>query len=691
MSFQLDDWLKKQLGVDEIDRPFYDPKSIQPADEREWLVTNGLGSYGSGSISGANTRRYHGLLTAALDPPASRHLLLTRIDEHFAGENISTNLWTPDVVSPRGYEKLAAFSIYPCPVWVFEFESGYLVKQVFMLPGKQHTYVGYTWEAKPGKEQEEQQLDLHVIANFRDFHSKTQGNSGWHFQQQQKPGSVRIKAYGEAQELHITFSQGEYRQDGSWYVGYFYPREVERGLSDREDNYHTGLISCKLKHGKSVLVMASLEPVDFMPNLTDALGDLVRYQDSLLLQADSPEHPAVKRLVLAADKFVVRRKSTGSQSIIAGYPWFNDWGRDAMISMPGLTLATGRLEAGRRVLTTFQNYLSQGMLPNSFADGGQDPSYNTIDATLWWAWSLKKYFQYTQDSDFIKDALPGLESVVEHHVNGTRFNIKLDENDGLLSGGANGVQLTWMDAKVGDYVVTPRNGKAVEICALWYHFLKTLAEFKEMFDEDSSEYEELAEKTRQGFQAFWNPARKCLYDVIGEDGSKDDSLRPNQLLAVSLHGDLLNAHQKAEVLSAVEVDLLTPFGLRSLAPKHPNYKGRYGGGKRSANQYDRDITYHQGSVWTWLLGPWIDARMVVHGEDNADNIQVINSQIALLLHHHLLCEAGLGNISELFDGDSPHKPQGCIAQAWSVAELLRVFNEYPQLQGKSKVLEAVSA
>jgi glycogen debranching enzyme len=267
----------------------------------------------------------------------------------------------------------------------------------------------------------------------------------------------------------------------------------------------------------------------------------------------------------------------------------------------------------------------------------------------------------------------------------------MDEADGLISGGADGVQLTWMDAKVGDLVVTPRQGKAVEISALWYHFLMTLAEFKKKLGQDGTHYAAMAEKTKAGFQSFWNPAKNCLFDVINKDGSKDDSLRPNQLLACSLHADLLHDEQKSAVLAIVEAELLTPFGLRSLSAKHPDYKPRYGNGKRSANQYERDICYHQGTVWAWLLGQWIDARMIVHGEENEDNIRFINAQLALLLHHHMLLEGGLGSISEIFDGDPPHKAQGCVAQAWSVAELLRAFSEYPELHGQAKVLDAVLA
>ncbi len=726
MSFDLDLWFAEKLGADfAFERPFYDPKSIDPDDRREWLVTNGLGSFGSGSMSGANSRRYHGLFVAALEPPTKRTLLLSRIDEHLGGENISTNLWTPDVVNPRGYEKIVAFSIYPCPHWVYELEAGYLIKLVFMLPGKQHSYVGYSWHSKqnegasqpgasqpggaqpgaaqpgaaqPGATQQGaaqpgatgQQLDLHVITNFRDFHSETHGSREWRFQQEHDQNSVCIRAYEGAQELFINFAAGKWVPDANWYDGYFYPRELERGLPDREDAFHAGYLQLNLTDGDSILLTASLEPMEELLTLEEALRELVRHREGLLAQAGSPSHPAVKRLVLAADNFIVQRQTTDSQSIIAGYHWFTDWGRDAMISLPGLTLTTGRLSEARSILSTFQSYLSEGMLPNNFPDQGAEPQYNTLDATLWWSWALKKYLLASRDGEFVKLALPAMESVVDHHLKGTRFNIKVDEEDGLLSGGADGAQLTWMDAKVDGLVVTPRQGKAVEVNALWYSFLRTLSLFKSSLGQDSTQYDELAERTKSGFQQFWNAERKCLYDVINIDGSFDDSVRPNQILALSLQKDLLSEEQKESILKTVEAELLTPLGIRSLSPKDAKYKSKYGTGKRSSNQYDRDMTYHQGTVWTWLLGQWIDARMNVQGE-NEDNVRYINAQLALLLHHHLLFEAGLGTISEIFDGDPPHKAHGCIAQAWSVAELLRVFGEYEELQGSARQLSAAGA
>lgn len=681
MVLKLGEWLEKLTGLSIADMPATDGKSIKADDEREWLVTNGLGSYASSSISGANTRRYHGLFVASLNPPTSRTALFSRIDEYVNGENISTNFWEPDLIEPKGFKRILTFTFYPCPTWVYDMPDGYLIKQVIMLPEKQDSYIHYFWESKPEKNQPVK-LDLHVLLNHRDFHGDTHADDSWKFQQEFSNGKLKARAFDGATELSISFRHGEWSPAGDWYRNYYYPRENERGLGDREDLHHLGVLSTTIESGESFLVSASLEPQNVQTDAAELLRELIQYREQLIKAAGSPNHAAVRRLTLAADQFIVRRNSTQSQSIIAGYHWFNDWGRDSMIGLPGLTLATGRPDIAKSILQTFQKHLSEGMLPNNFPDSGEQPQYNTSDATLWWAWALKKYYEASGDLDFVKEALPGLESVVEHHLSGTRYNLRVDE-DGLLSGGADNVQLTWMDAKVGDFVVTPRRGKAVEISALWYSFLRTLAKLKKAAGQDASRYEELAAKTKTGFQSFWNAQKNCLYDVIGEDGVKDDSVRPNQIFALSLEPDLLEPEQMKAVMKIVEAELLTPLGLRSLSPKHPSYVGKYGNGKKSADQWERDGSYHQGTVWAWLLGPWIDARMNTFGIDQ-ENIVTVNAHLALILHHHVCFEAGLGSISEIFDGDSPHKAAGCIAQAWSVAELLRVFSDYPELQGLTR-------
>jgi len=673
MSFDLVSWLRSQIGAYGLEIPLVDISARSPDDRREWLLTNGLGSFASASIWGANTRRYHGLLIAALEPPVRRTLLLARIDELLDGEELATNYWTSGAVSPEGYKRLVAFTIYPTPTWVFAVPAGHLVKQVAMLPGKQEVVVGYTWIGdKPAR------LSLDFLVNFRDYHAQTRGSSDWQFQQDVQAERVKVRAYESAQELTLAFSRGSYRQAPSWYWNYYWPREHERGLEFHEDNFHPGALELTLEPGESATVRAGLDNGITAGSIQEVVQTLVAGQQRLVELAGKPSDEDVKRLVLAADSFVVQRRSTAAQSIIAGYPWFSDWGRDSMISLPGLTLATGRPDVARSILQTFGHYVNQGMLPNNFPDSGLTPQYNTSDATFWWAWALLRYYQKTDDLEFVSSQLPLLDSVVTWHRQGTRYRLHVDESDGLVSGGEAGVQLTWMDAKVAGYVVTPRQGKAVEINALWFNFLKILAQLHATAGGDGSEYAALAEKVRTGFSAFWNPESGCLFDVIHEDGSKDASIRPNQLLALSLPFELVSPEQARSTLAVVERDLLTPLGLRTLAPSDAHYQGRYGGGKVEANQYDRDITYHQGTVWPWLLGPWVEARMKVFG-DHPENTRFISEHLAAI-RKHILTEAGLGSVSEIFDGDRPHQACGCIAQAWSVAELLRVLSDYRQLR-----------
>lgn len=714
MSFDLTKWLREQVGDNDLECPPLDMSGAKPEDEREWLVTNGMGSFASGGILGANTRRYHGLLIASLDAPVRRTVMFTRMDEvvEVGGERVelATNHWAGGHVAPQGYKHLKAFTNRPTPTWVYAITGGVIVKQVMMQPKKQQVVVGYTW-IPDGESKDSVKLTLHMLANYRDFHSPTRGANEWRFEQHISGNGVNVKAFDSARGLRISFDEGSYKGDGSWYWNYQWPREWERGLDDREDNYHLGALEVELTAGKTFTVCGSLlAPLgDELPtaehvSATNALKAVVGHQKELLRLAGNPKSAFLRNLVLACDQFVVDRKSTQAHSIIAGYHWFGDWGRDSMISMPGLTLTTGRADVARGILKTFGRYVSQGMLPNYFPDSGQEPEYNTLDATLWWAWSLYKYHQATGDLKFVKEQLPLLDSVVDWHRKGTRHHIKLDESDGLVAGGEPGVQLTWMDAKCGDFVVTPRQGKAVEINALWYNLLKTLEFFHRalapvgagaarslhqsaeadgvgattlsaVVDNAAADtYARLAEKTRQGFAQFWNSERGCFYDVIRDDGSKDSSIRPNQLFALSLPFQCVTAEQAKSALEVVEKELLTPKGMRTLEPKDPEYKGIYGCGHASANQYLRDITYHQGTVWPWLLGAWVDARIKVHGSDESNKSFVREKLNGL--EAHMTQEGCVGSISEIFDGDAPHRDRGCIAQAWSVAELTRVLAEH---------------
>jgi predicted glycogen debranching enzyme len=691
MSFDIQTWLRGQIGDNSLECPLIDISKREPGDDREWLETNGLGSYASAGIWGANTRRYHGLLVASLNPPVQRTVMLSRIDEVVAGESgsqsLATNHWQSGVVAPDGYKHVSAFTTAPSPTWVFELADGVLVKQVAFIPGTNRVAIGYTWLAANGGKGKSIKLSLSIIGTNRDFHGETHGWNDWRFAQKVDGNSVNVKAWADAPAYTLTFDRGTYTTDGAWYWGYHWPREAERGLNESEDLQHLGTLTVALEAGQSVTIVAEAgEKANFV-SIADAVKASWAHKQELLKKAGNPKDAVLKQLVLAADQFVVHRNSTDGNSIIAGYHWFGDWGRDSMISLSGLTLSSGRPEAAKSILETFGKYLSEGMLPNFFPDGGQKPEYNTSDATFWWAWALYKYFEKTGDLSFVRKQLPLLESVVEWHKKGTRHRLRLDSQDGLIAGGEPGVQLTWMDAKCGDYVVTPRQGKAVEINALWYNFLMTLDFFEGKVREADAttagasprqaleDYAGMAAKAKAGLAKFWNAERGCLVDVIRDDGSKDESIRPNQLFAISLPYVAFSEDQARSILAVVEAELLTPKGLRTLSPHDPAYQGKYGLGKAKANQYDRDITYHQGTVWPWLFGCWVNARVFAHGATK-ENFAHIGNYLAAI-KAHIFAEAGVGSISEICDGDAPHTPRGCVAQAWSVAELLRVMTEYP--------------
>lgn len=712
-NFDIAGWLKHQAGASryclnipkiELGEPIAD-------DRREWLIANGLGSYASANIWGANTRRYHGLFVPALDPPVGRRVLLSHIDEVVtcadeSGE-LATNFWLSGSVAPQGYKKVVAFSPYPVPTWVYSVAHGFLIKQVAMLPGKQAVYVGYSWIGYKPIE-----LSLHLMANNRDFHGETHGNNDWVFEQSLSTENSQtrntIKAAGDDSELVISFNHGEYRQHQDWYWNYHWPREEERGLPDREDNLHAGEIKVELANSESITICASLagDTPENVPEIDQVVEQIAAYHKQLIDNASDVNEQLneirqelanleqaangksagledLKQLILAGDAFVVKRASTDSPSIIAGYHWFNDWGRDSMISLPGLALSTGRTEIAKGILRTFGKYLSEGMLPNNFPDSGQVPQYNTGDATFWWAWALYRYYVMTNDEALVAEQLPLLDSVVDWHVAGTRYCLHVDHVDGLIQGGVPGYALTWMDARCGDYAVTPRIGKPVEINALWYNFLRIL-DYLHAVGGDANQrrtmYLDIADCAQKGFESFWNDEKGCLYDVINNDGSKDDSVRPNQLFAISLPFELISGDRAKSILNVVEKELLTPMGLRTLSPQAHDYHYRYGDGKASANQYDRDITYHQGTVWPFLFGAWVDARVKVFGK-NENNWQFIKQHLEPI-RKHIMADGSLGFVSEIFDAEPTgpsQMPQGCVAQAWSVAELLRILTEYPEL------------
>jgi predicted glycogen debranching enzyme len=489
---------------------------------------------------------------------------------------------------------------------------------------------------------------------------------------------VAIMAHAEAKPLYLLNSGGEIRPEPTWYNNFDLAIERYRGLSDREHHLHAATIAIMLNPGESSTIVASTEST---PNLNGETAHQQRQSHSqqrlqswhAINAEDQPKPPWIQQLILAADQFIVDRPSPSDptgKTIIAGYPWFSDWGRDTMISLPGLTLITGRPEIARSILRTFAQYVDRGMIPNRFPDAGEVPEYNTADATLWYFEAIRQYHQVTGDDQLLQELFPVLAAIVDWHCRGTRYNIHLDPSDGLLYAGESGVQLTWMDAKVGDWVVTPRIGKPIEINALWYNALRTIAQFARQLNQPDQDYVAKADRVHRNFSRFWNTELGYCNDVLdGLDGD-DVSLRPNQLFAVSLpngrgvHWPLLfNPSQQRGIVDICAQKLLTSYGLRSRSPDRPQYQGHYGG-----NQLQRDGAYHQGVTWGWLIGPFVQAHLRAY-QNPAAARQFLQPMADQLSAH------GLGSLSEIFDGDAPIAPRGCIAQAWTVAEVLRVWHE----------------
>ncbi len=637
---------------------------VGAAERREWLVTNGIGGYASGTVAGLPTRRYHGLLVAALQPPLGRTVLLSKLDETatYAGRAypLFSNRWGNGAVEPAGYHHIERFRLEgTTPTWSFACADALLEKRVWMQPGANTTYIRFDLRRASAP----LALFIKALVNTRDYHALTRGGD-WQTAIQPVRHGLRVTAFEGATPLYLLSAGVEVTPEHQWYRGYFLRQEDTRGLDALDDNLYAGEFTALLQPGESLTLVASTEPE---PDLDGDAAYLVRqdYERRLLTgsgQAAAP--PWIRQLVQAADQFIVRRTTPGNadgRSIIAGYHWFGDWGRDTMISLPGLTLTTGHYEVAASILRTFARYVDRGMLPNRFPDAGEAPEYNTVDATLWYFEAIRAYFEATGDNGLLRDLYPVLQDIIEWHRRGTRYSIHVDPADGLLYAGEPGVQLTWMDAKVGDWVVTPRIGKPVEINALWYNALRSMADFARRLGQPADDYEALAEQAHAGFARFWNPAAGYCYDVIDGPQGNDPALRPNQLFAVSLPHSPLDIAKQRTVVDICARQLLTSYGLRSLAPDDSAFIGHYGGDQRQ-----RDGAYHQGTVWGWLIGPFVTAHLHVYRDPAA-----ARALLAPFAHH--LADHGLGSVSEIFDGDPPFTPRGCIAQAWSVAELLRAW------------------
>jgi predicted glycogen debranching enzyme len=650
---------------------------------REWLVTNGLGGYASGTISGRLERRYHGLLVAALPSPHGRILMLSQLAERV---QIADGRWrqlgNPDGGQPEAPPAgdglcLTEFRLEnQLPVWRYELDGVIIEKDVLLLYGQNTCYITFRLLSK----HESICLELRPLMNFREHELPVSHPLN---------GSYGVSMHGDRYEITTGWAELVLRlvlrgdvptfiNEGGVKREFFYEREAERGYEALGVLWSPGCFRVNLSPLQEATLIASTEPWNRM--LALSAGEAVEFSHQRRQRLIRAAHPKARvspaaDLVLAADQFIInpvgrikdaeRAHATGDEvrTIIAGYHWFTDWGRDTMISLEGLTLVTGRqIEAGW-ILRTFAHYLRDGLIPNLFPEGGKEGLYHTADATLWYFHALDRYLHYTDDRQTLQGLLPALVDIAEHHLRGTRFGIRVDPADGLLAQGEAGYQLTWMDAKVHGWVVTPRRGKAVEINGLWYNALRLLAEWlrQERGDKAASPWDKHAARAKASFnRRFWHSNGGYLYDVVDGEHGDDPALRPNQVLAIALRHPVLDPERWKPVMDTVRERLATPLGLRSLDRQNENYKPQYFGDLRA-----RDAAYHQGTVWAWLVGPFIDAWLKVYPDDRAGAQQWLE---AFRSHLHQAC---VGSISEIFDAETPFTPRGCIAQAWSVAEVLR--------------------
>lgn len=639
--------------------------------ELEWLETNGLGGWASASVSGCNTRRYHGLLVAATNPPTERLALVSKLDECIIIGDKRIELGTNDygdIVHPTGFTHIQKFSKTFFPEWLYESDGIQMKKTIAMVHGENTTLIIYEILKSPSSFT----MELLPLISARGYHAlKNRHNNIW-WDAQFSDGIFRTQPNEQAPVVYMSIPGASYTHRPDWFHKFNYAVDKYRGQEFEEDLFNHGIFNVELKEGDSLGIIVSTQ--DPAERSAHQLLTTERKRRQLLLE-NAPEDETTRKLILAADQFIVQRKIYNSQgnvepgaTVIAGYHWFTDWGRDTMISLPGLCICTGRFDDAKRILAAFASSVSQGMLPNRFRDYGEEPEYNNVDGTLWFFIAVYKYLQASGDREFVlQHILPVLGNIIDWHQKGTRYQIK-ETGDGLLYSAEDGVQLTWMDAKVGDWVVTPRKGKAVEVNALWYNALCIFAKLLHLKNEhaQAGKFEERAQITKESFSTrFWNEQKQCLFDVV-DDEVRDERIRPNQLFAISLPFPLLDGDKANAVISVVSEKLYTPVGLRSLPSDDHDYVGVYGG-----DVWHRDASYHQGTVWSWLLGPYIDAIIKTNSLQGLKEARKIINDFK----YHLY-EGAIGSISEIFDGDAPHHSRGCIAQAWSVAEVLRVITEY---------------
>ena len=659
---------------------------------QEWLVTNGLGGYASGTVSGAITRRYHGLLIAALPNPQGRMMMLNGLSERLRLPDrrvVYTGAEELAGITPENTIPVAEFRLEAGrPVWVYEV-GGFVLEKRLMMPYWQNTvHITYHLLAGDGR----LRLGLRPAIHFRPHDAPvsspderqyvlTVGGDQFEITSRKDLPTLRLLTRGPS--VAFTFDR---KETGS----IPYPTERSRGYDWEGSLWSPGYFRTDLGPGDRTTLTASTENWETARALSPENAFHAELDRRKRILAEAPPRvqtgPAAE-LVLAADQFLImpvgrtidatRAHASGDEvrTVIAGYHWFTDWGRDTMISLEGLTLATGRKNEAGWILRTFANYIRDGLIPNLFPEGEKEGQYNTADATLWYFHALHRYLELTGDRATLRLLLPKLVDIVDHHMRGTCFGIAVDAKDGLLRQGQEGYALTWMDAKVGDWVVTPRRGKAVEINALWYNALCLLEQWleDEAENDKAREIGETAARVKESFnRRFWFEKGGYLYDVVdAENGGNDNACRPNQVFAISLDHPVLEPAHWTAVMNVVKEQLLTPVGLRTLAPGHPDFKAKYDGDLRA-----RDAAYHQGTVWPWLIGPYADALLRVH-PDEAKTVQNLLQGLVPQLE-----EACIGSLSEIFDAEPPYTARGCVAQAWSVAEMLRSWAKASQTESR---------
>jgi len=680
----------------------------------EWLCTNGLGGYASGTVAGANTRKYHGLLVVAAKPPVQRYVVLSRVEDRIVsgpvssgnGGNggggsgsaaiydLSTNEFA-DIIHPQGYKQLVAFELRHGPVWRYQLGDAIVEKSITLVHGQDAVIVRYdlisAGSAGPLK------LQMQPMLAGRDFHATIQLHQRpWWTVSMQTGNALALSAPECPVKLVLSHNADKFHVNACWWYNFTFRQERQRGYPDREDLWTPGVLEFTLTAGNPVGFIASTRAIPWSRQQELIDSAKTRYQGlAHAFDRIDPQDELLSTLSVAADQFIVARAaevpatqpngagaanaSNTGKSVIAGYPWFEDWGRDTFISLAGLTLVTGHFDVARSILATFADHMRRGLLPNRFPDKSFTPDYNTVDASMWYVHAAYQYWRYSGDLPFLTKYLyPKLCEIMECYRDGTDLGIRMD-SDGLIRAGDGNHQPTWMDAKIGDWVVTPRHGKPVEINALWYSNLRIMALLSEHAGDAvrAAGFAALANRVGQIYEKrYFNVETQCLFDGIADDGTPDPSIRPNQAIAVAVPFSPLSPNAQSAVIAACQKYLLTPMGLRTLAPPpppgSPSYHGRCAGDQRA-----RDMAYHQGTVWPWLMGPFVTGYVKARGAAGSAALAGARREAASLLapfraHLH---KAGLGSISEIADGDSPHTPRGCPAQAWSVAEVLRSYYE----------------